>query len=262
MKNGSGRRLTAASVVLAITLTLLIVINLRPARAAAADVQTPSIPEGVESCEACHGKNGITPNPNVPNLAGQKTEYLITQLKAFKGKTRKSDLMEAIAGQLSETDMTSLAKYWNSKPAAATEGQQTGVSPIRSRMTFPENFPRGFTLYDTVTEDGTTSKRFANDIAIQSARAGKQLPDGSIVLVVNSDARTGAVRSYTGMESKSGWGASIPSLIRNDNWDYAVFDAERVRNDKLNQVQCLACHKPAVADSYVFTMKALRKSSN
>src|SRR5882724_7929879 len=268
MRNVSGRRLTAAAVLVAIGLLMVTLIALRPA-GAAVGIQTASKPEGIESCEACHGVNGITPNPNIPNLAGQKAEYLVAQLKAFKSKDRKNDLMEAIAGQLSEAEMRDLAKYWNGRSVVAVEGQPTGVLPIRSRMTFPTNFPTGFTLYQTVSDNGTMTKRFANDIAIQAARAGKQLPDGSVIVAVNSEAKkdasgaevAGAVKSYTGMESRTGWGASIPVLLRNENWDYALFDAERVRNDKLNQVQCLACHKPAAADSYVFTMKALHETA-
>ena len=268
MSKGFGRRLIAAIVVLAVEMVLLVMIALTPT-GAAVELQVPSAPANVEACQACHGISGISKNPNIPNLAGQKAEYLVTQLKAFKSKDRKSDFMAVIAGQLSDADMQSLAKYWSSLPATPAEAaRQTGPA-IPSRMTFPSGFPAGFTLYDTATEDGTMSKRYANAIAIQAARAGQTLPDGSIIVVVNHEAKkdasgavvAGAVKSYTGMESRAGWGDSIPSLVRNGNWDYALFNAEKVRNDALNQVQCLVCHKPASADSYVFTVKALREAA-
>jgi cytochrome c553 len=139
MRNRIGRRMVAASVVMVIALVLLALIGLAPARAAVG-IQASSKPDSAATCEACHGTNGITPNPNIPNLAGQKAEYLVTQLKAFKSKTRKNDLMEAIAAQLSEADMRDIAKYWNSRPAVPVEGQPTGVLPIHSRMTFTSNF--------------------------------------------------------------------------------------------------------------------------
>ena len=117
MSNSLGRRRIAASVVLGTTSVLLSILILAPTHAAVG-IQTSSTPDGVESCQACHGTNGISANPGIPNLAGQKSGYLVAQLKAFKSEDRKNDLMESIAGQLSETDMTNLAKYWSSRPAA------------------------------------------------------------------------------------------------------------------------------------------------
>jgi hypothetical protein len=68
----------------------------------------------------------------------------------------------------------------------------------------------------------------------------------------------GPVQSYAGMESHSKWGNDIPLLLRNENWDYALFTADGKRQDQLNEAQCLACHKPKESDSYVFTMLQLR----
>jgi hypothetical protein len=50
-------------------------------------------------------------------------------------------------------------------------------------------------------------------------------------------------------------------LLRNENWDYALFAADGKRHDELNEAQCLACHMPKAADSYVFTMKQLHEAS-
>jgi hypothetical protein len=63
------------------------------------------------------------------------------------------------------------------------------------------------------------------------------------------------------METRAGWGAAIPALLRNGDWDFAVFDAQRVRNDGLNQAQCLACHRPQAANSHVFTLAELRTTA-
>jgi hypothetical protein len=105
-------------------------------------------------------------------------------------------------------------------------------------------------------------------VAANAARAGKKLPDGSVILQVSykaiKDAAgkdiAGPVQSYTGMESRSDWGKDIPLLLRNENWDYALFAADGKRHDELNEAQCLACHKPKESDSYVFTIKLLRQS--
>lgn len=65
-------------------------------------------------CAACHGAAGISPNPLWPNLAGQKDQYMIKQLKAFKDGTRQDPLMTAQAAPLSDADIENLAAYFSS----------------------------------------------------------------------------------------------------------------------------------------------------
>ncbi len=65
-------------------------------------------------CAACHGVNGIGMQPLWPNLAGQKAEYIVKQLKAFKAGTRKDPLMSPQAAPLSDQDMENLAAYFSS----------------------------------------------------------------------------------------------------------------------------------------------------
>ncbi|RTZ80615.1 MAG: cytochrome c [Gammaproteobacteria bacterium] len=65
-------------------------------------------------CAACHGANGISANPLWPNLRGQKDQYIIKQLKAFKDGTRKDPLMTPQAAQLSDQDIENLAAYFSS----------------------------------------------------------------------------------------------------------------------------------------------------
>ena len=45
------------------------------------------------TCAACHGANGISPSPIWPNLKGQKAQYIVLQLKAFKSGARKNPSM-------------------------------------------------------------------------------------------------------------------------------------------------------------------------
>ena len=65
-------------------------------------------------CAACHGMNGISANALWPNLAGQKADYIVKQLKAFKAGTRKDPLMSPQAAQLSDQDMENLAAHFSS----------------------------------------------------------------------------------------------------------------------------------------------------
>jgi hypothetical protein len=87
------------------------------------------------------------------------------------------------------------------------------------------------------------------------------LPDGSVIVGVNRPAAGAPPSGYAAMETRAGWADAIPALLRNGNWDFAVFDAQRVRNDRLNQAQCLACHRPQAANSHVFTLAELRAAA-
>jgi len=66
------------------------------------------------TCAGCHGANGISTNPQWPNLAGQNAPYIVLQLKAFKSGTRKSAIMQPMAQSLSEADMDNVAAYFSS----------------------------------------------------------------------------------------------------------------------------------------------------
>ena len=65
-------------------------------------------------CAACHGINGISTAPMYPNLAGQKEQYIVKQLKAFKAGTRKDPIMGPMAAPLSDADVENLAAYFSS----------------------------------------------------------------------------------------------------------------------------------------------------
>lgn len=216
------------------------------------------------ACQACHGGDGISISADIPNLAGQKTTYLTQQLEAFKSGSRKHDVMNPIAQQLSDTDIENLAAFWNSLPSA---GSKRDVAPAallarQSVMTFPADFPKGFTAYRT-DEDAqaqSVSTFYANTVAIQAARGGKPLPNGSIIVVTSSRTKTDAPRSYSAMEARAGWGTELPELLRNGTWSYALFDAQRARRDA-NHAICFGCHKKVAGDSYVFTAQQLARQA-
>jgi len=66
------------------------------------------------SCGACHGFNGIGIIPLYPNLAGQKREYLVAQLQAFRDGSRKNAIMSPMAAHLSDADIDNVAAYLSS----------------------------------------------------------------------------------------------------------------------------------------------------
>lgn len=82
--------------------------------AAAAEGDTGAGREKAAVCGGCHGEQGISVSPEVPNLAGQKAQYLVAALKAYQSGLRRHPLMSSIAAGLSEQDMEDLAAYYSS----------------------------------------------------------------------------------------------------------------------------------------------------
>ena len=232
-------------------------------------------------CAACHGANGISVADTIPNLAGQKEKYLIAQLEAFRAETRKNEMMNAIAEQVGDADIANVAAFFSSLPGAAQSADKSKPldNLVSTRMEFPADFATGFTHYTTINFEGRKQVRkyYANKAAVAAARDGKELPVGSVLVVEVLKAKldgagkpvTGAdgfyvadgLAAYTAMEMQPGWGADFPDILRNGDWHYAVFKADKSRRPGLNQATCLACHKPLADDSYVFSLRALQEVS-
>ncbi|HLV77706.1 MAG TPA: c-type cytochrome [Marinobacter sp.] len=89
-----------------------------PAAAMAADAEAGKAKAAV--CAACHGQNGISQIPIYPNLAGQKEQYLVSSMKAYKAGQRQGGQAVVMQGQataLSDEDIANLAAYYASLPA-------------------------------------------------------------------------------------------------------------------------------------------------
>lgn len=64
------------------------------------------------TCAACHGADGRGTTPLFPNLNGQKAEYLVQQLRAFRDGKRQDQTMAPMAMPLSDRDIADLAAYY------------------------------------------------------------------------------------------------------------------------------------------------------
>ncbi|MBL8514862.1 MAG: cytochrome P460 family protein, partial [Betaproteobacteria bacterium] len=56
----------------------------------------------------------------------------------------------------------------------------------------------------------------------------------------------------------AGWGDAIPELLRNGNWSYGLFTADRQARADVSYAECFACHQPKGATSYVFALEAIK----
>ncbi len=64
-------------------------------------------------CSQCHGVRTTSPDAPFPPLAGRDEEYLKMALKQYRDKTRISDVMNNIAGSLSDRDINNIVNYYS-----------------------------------------------------------------------------------------------------------------------------------------------------
>ncbi|MDN7874974.1 c-type cytochrome [Burkholderia aenigmatica] len=84
-------------------------------------------------CAACHGVHGHSESPIFPRLSAQTPEYLTAQLKGFReharGETDARSYMWAIASQLDDATIASLADYYShQEPVRGAPGDPTTMS--------------------------------------------------------------------------------------------------------------------------------------
>ncbi|PRY24429.1 cytochrome c553 [Aliiruegeria haliotis] len=65
-------------------------------------------------CSACHGKDGLSKVPDVPNLAGQPALYLEKSLKGFRDGKREDRRMTLMAEPLTDAEIKDLAGWYAS----------------------------------------------------------------------------------------------------------------------------------------------------
>lgn len=67
-------------------------------------------------CANCHGEAGISKYPEVPNLAGQHPDYVLTQIDAFLTGKRKNEFMQGLMKVLSERDKAAISLFYAASP--------------------------------------------------------------------------------------------------------------------------------------------------
>ena len=63
------------------------------------------------TCANCHGTDGRSATREVPALAGQPKEFLVSQMKAFQEGKRPTTVMQQIAKGYSDAQIDLLAGY-------------------------------------------------------------------------------------------------------------------------------------------------------
>ena len=78
------------------------------------------------SCAGCHGAQGVSQSPGVPNLAGQRPAYIYGELRAYQSGARGDSTMNNAVKFLNDDALVRVAAYFagldppQSKPASGT----------------------------------------------------------------------------------------------------------------------------------------------
>jgi cytochrome c553 len=83
---------------------------------AAGDIESGA--NKVSMCVGCHGipnyKTAFPKTYRVPRIAGQKVDYLVSALKAYREGQRNHPSMKAVAGSMTDKDIADIAAYYSS----------------------------------------------------------------------------------------------------------------------------------------------------
>jgi cytochrome c553 len=82
----------------------------------------------IAQCQGCHGipdwKTAFPEVYRVPKLGGQKADYIVSALKAYKSGERDFPTMRAIAAPLTDDEMQKLANYYASAAALSAQAEK------------------------------------------------------------------------------------------------------------------------------------------
>ena len=92
---------------------LLLLFLLCTALPAFADDVSEGRAKAEVACALCHGPMGMATLPNAPNLAGQQAIYLSEQLRNYRSGKRQNEVMNMIAKQLTDSEISHLAAWFS-----------------------------------------------------------------------------------------------------------------------------------------------------
>ena len=144
------------------------------------------------------------------------------------------------------------------------------------KVAFPADYGKGV-VYMTLdrAENKQVREYYTSQEAVDAAKKGEPLPQGTVITVVQYAAqldaqgnpakdatgrfsKTANILGYTVMEKRAGWGAEYPETQRNGEWEYQAFRADKTANPNANLTGCFNCHKPQATQDFVFTYEKLK----
>jgi hypothetical protein len=161
----------------------------------------------------------------------------------------------------------------------ATAAGAIAVRAGGDKIVFPENYGKGV-VYMTLDRPENKQVRdyYTSAQAAEAAKKGAPLPDGTVITVVQYAAqldpqgnpvkdasgrfaKTDRILGFTVMEKRAGWGAEYPENVRNGEWEYQAFRADKTANPTANLGACFNCHKPQASNDYVYSYDHLKTAA-
>lgn len=157
----------------------------------------------------------------------------------------------------------------------------TGVMQVRAQadlIKFPEKYAEGV-LYGSVDRSDNKQHRefYITKNAIAAVKAGKALPSGTVITMVNYKAKLDDkgvpvkgpdgrfiktdIAGFAVMEKRDGWGKQYPDNIRNGEWEYQAFTSNKAVNAGAKLENCFTCHKPKESEQFLFSLDQLKKTA-
>jgi hypothetical protein len=147
------------------------------------------------------------------------------------------------------------------------------------KIAFPDGYAGGV-MYMTFDHAATKTFRqlYTSSAAVAAAKKGEPLPNGTVITMVNyavkldaqgnpeKDAsghfiKTDTIAGYGVMEKRAGWGTEYPDNVRNGDWEYQVFKADKTPNPAAKLSACFECHKPQDKQDYVYSYDKLKTAA-
>jgi cytochrome c553 len=96
--------------------------------------------EKLATCLACHGEKGISETSEVPSLAGMPADFTLIQLFLFRQGTRKVEIMNDLAKDMSDDDLRKFSDYFAklTPPTASGDAADPAIA-VRAQAAIAKN---------------------------------------------------------------------------------------------------------------------------
>jgi cytochrome c553 len=92
-----------------------------PIKSSAGATGAGDAPAAVNTCQACHGRDGVGIMGTYPTLSGQHGDYIERALNEYRSGGRRNGIMGPFASQLKPEEIKAVARYFSKqKPALQT----------------------------------------------------------------------------------------------------------------------------------------------
>ena len=157
------------------------------------------------------------------------------------------------------------------------------VRAAGDKVAFPQDYAKGvlYWVQDRPNANNPANSQlreyYTSQAAIDAAKAGQPLPNGTVITVVQYNIELDAqkmpvkdangrfiktdIRGYTAMQKQTGWGAEYAADKRNGEWEYQSFTVAKTANAMADLNTCFTCHKKQEAADFVFSYDNLKAPS-